>query len=259
MRMILATNPVPCSCQRAPVTGPCRHTHTRSRCMQPTGKYCAVLFDFDGTLADSESAHHRVWNEILGEMGAHIDDEEYKRESSGVPVTQEVERLIQTRGLSISAKALVDRKVERTVASFTRDPIALMDHALEMLEWCREQGLPMALITGSGRQEIAPTLEHYDLTRFFDHIVTRNDVTHSKPHPECYLKGLSLCGIEAAQAVAIEDTCHGVNAAHAAGIDVIAIPNAYSRGQDVSRATVELESLAQARDWIDVRCVKRQP
>lgn len=225
--------------------------------MQSSGKYRAVLFDFDGTLADSESAHHRVWNEVLSELGTHIDDEEYKRESSGVPVTQEVERLIRTRGLDISPQALVDRKVERTVASFTQDPIALMDHALEILEWCRERGLPMALITGSGREEIAPTIEHYDLGRFFDHIVTRNDVTHSKPHPECYLKGLTLCGIEAAQAVAIEDTCHGVNAACAAGIDVIAIPNAYSRGQDVSRATVELENLALARDWIDARCAPR--
>ncbi|WP_438764564.1 HAD family hydrolase [Kushneria sp. TE3] len=225
--------------------------------MQPSGKYRVVLFDFDGTLADSESAHHRVWNEILGEMGAHIDDEEYKRESSGTPVTQEVERLIRTRGLDISPQALVDRKVERTVASFTENPIALMDHALEILEWCRARGLATALVTGSGREEIAPTIEHYDLAGFFDHVVTRNDVTHSKPHPDCYLKALGLCGIEADQAVAIEDTRHGVDAACAAGIDVIVIPNAYSCGQDTSRATARLESLAQARDWIDARRAPR--
>ncbi len=221
--------------------------------MQSSGKYRAVLFDFDGTLADSESVHHRVWNEVLGEMGAHSDDEEYKRESSGMPVTQEVERLIRTRGLDISPEALVTLKVDRTVESFTKNPIALMDHALEILQWCRAQGLPTALVTGSGREEIAPTLEHYDLARFFDHIVTRNDVTHSKPHPECYLSALTLCGVEASRAVALEDTRHGVNAACAAGIDVIAIPNAYSRGQDVSRATVELAHLGQARDWIDAR------
>ncbi|WP_456269328.1 HAD family phosphatase [Kushneria sp. AK178] len=221
--------------------------------MPSSGKYRVVLFDFDGTLADSESAHHRVWNEILAELGSHIDDEEYKRESSGVPVTQEVERLIRTRGLDISPQALVDRKVERTVASFTETPIALMDHALDILEWCRARGMATALVTGSGREEIAPTLEHYGLARFFDHVVTRNDVTHSKPHPECYQRALSLCGSEAGQAVAIEDTCHGVDAACAAGIDVIAIPNAYSRGQDVSRATARLDHLGQARDWIDAR------
>lgn len=225
--------------------------------MPSSTSYRAVLFDFDGTLVDSESAHHGIWNEILAEFEAHIDEVEYRRESSGVPVPQEAERLIRTRGLDIERDALVERKVSRTVDTFTRKPLALMGHATEMLEWCREAGLSMALITGSGRVEIMPTLEHYTLAPLFDHIVTRTDVTHSKPHPESYLTGLELLGIDAGAAVAIEDTCHGVESARAAGIDVIAIPNAYSKDQDFSRATVVLESLVQARDWIDARRAKR--
>ncbi|RKQ96942.1 HAD superfamily hydrolase (TIGR01509 family) [Kushneria sinocarnis] len=212
-----------------------------------------LLFDFDGTLADSERAHHLVWNEILAPYGVEISDAEYKRRYSGNPVPTCVAMVREDHGLTVPDETLIQAKVSLTRQRFSEQPIALMAHATEILGWAREQGLRLALITGSGREELMPTLEHHDLAHWFEAIVTRNEVTHSKPHPESYLSGLEQMQLSAAQAVALEDTHHGVMSAAAAGLEVLAIPNAYSSDHDFSAATRVCESLSEARDWLQAQ------
>ncbi|OHV07650.1 HAD family hydrolase [Kushneria phosphatilytica] len=209
-----------------------------------------LLFDFDGTLGDSERAHHLVWNEILAPYGVEISDAEYKRRYSGNPVPACVAMVREDYGLEVPDETLIQAKVALTRQRFSEQPIALMAHAVETLDWAREQGLRLALITGSGREELMPTLEHHDLAHWFEAIVTRNDVTHSKPHPESYLTGLEQMQLGVDQAMALEDTHHGVQSAVAAGLEVIAIPNAYSSDHDFSAAIRVCDSLEAARDWL---------
>lgn len=210
-----------------------------------------ILFDFDGTLADSENAHRDVWNAILGEFSVELDKPTYKSNYSGIPAPAGAKRMVEEYGLPIASEELVRRKVEGTVKRFSAQPVALMAHAIEALDWAKAQGLRTALVTGSGRDELMPTLRHHDLERYFEFIVTRNDVVHSKPDPECYLTMLKHLGLRADECLVIEDTAPGVQAARRAGIEVIAIPNEYSADHDFAGAVYTAEDLGQAIAWIE--------
>jgi len=80
--------------------------------------------------------------------------------------------------------------------------------------------------------------------------VSADDVVHSKPAPDCYLLALQRMGVAAHQAVAFEDTEHGVAAAIAAGLACVAIPTEMSAGHDFSAATVILPSMQDAVRWV---------
>lgn len=210
----------------------------------------AILFDFDGTLANTEEAHWRVWNTLLGHYNCALSAEEFAAHYTGLPVYATVERLIEQFQLPVGVEELVQQKVDTTIEVFGKEPPQLMPHVLEVLEWATAAGLRMAIVTGSGRGELDAVCNAYGLYRFFEHSVTRNDVTHTKPDPECYLKALSLMKLNAAEAIAVEDTSFGVLSAGAAQLEVIAVPHEQSRGQDFGAAIHEADGLLDAIEWI---------
>lgn len=211
----------------------------------------AILFDFDGTLANSEEAHRGVWNRILAAYGTELGEQEYKRDYAGLPVPAGAHKVRKARGLAVDELELIERKTRLTAEVFASVPVELMPHAREALEWARGRGLRLALVTGTARAELTPTLDHHGLAGFFECVVTRDDVAHSKPDPESYLRALELLGLPASAALAIEDTCHGVQAADAAELEVVAIPNDYSRDHDFGEASFIADGLPAALDWIE--------
>lgn len=211
----------------------------------------AVLFDFDGTLADSEQGHRRVWNAILADYGITLDESLYKAELSGLPVPDTARRVIELFSPDVSVETLITRKTQETAAVFKETPVPLMPFARELLQACKAKGLKLALVTASSQAELKPSLEYHDLLKYFDTLVTRDDVTHSKPNPESYLLGLRRLGVEADQAFAVEDTSHGVDAAHAAQLRVLAVPNEYSQDHDFRHATAVVSGLNDVLAWMD--------
>ncbi|MGJ8514894.1 HAD family hydrolase [Carnimonas bestiolae] len=210
----------------------------------------AILFDFDGTLANTEEAHWRVWNKLLGRYDSALGADDFAANYTGLPVYATVEKLIGQFQLPVGVEELVQQKVNATIDVFGKEPPALMPHVIEALEWAEAAGLRMSIVTGSSRGELDAVCNAYDLYRFFEHSVTRNDVTHSKPDPECYLKALALMELEAYEAVAVEDTSFGVLAADAAQLEVVAVPHEQSRGQDFGAASHEANGLLDAIGWI---------
>lgn len=211
----------------------------------------AVLFDFDGTLVDSEQGHRRVWNTILADYGVTLDEPLYKAELSGLPVPDTAQRVLELFAPDVDKDTLIRRKTQETSTIFKQTPVPLMPFARELLKTCRERGLKLALVTASSQAELAPSLEHHGLLSCFDTLVTRDDVKRSKPDPECYLQGMTRLGVTAEEAFAVEDTSHGVDAAHAAGLRVLAVPNEYSFDHDFSHATCVIDSLEDVLPWLD--------
>lgn len=210
----------------------------------------AVLFDFDGTLIDSEPVHLAIWRDILADYRITLDLDEYRADYAGNPAPATASLLVARHGLDATAEALAGRKSELSRQCFGARPVALRAHALEAISRCRTAGLGVALVTGSPACEVAPTLAHWGLRERFDVMVTRDDVRCTKPDPESYQLALRRLGLTPGDALAVEDTRHGIASAVAAGLGCVAVPTEYSRDQDLTGAVGRFDGLAPAMDWI---------
>jgi beta-phosphoglucomutase len=209
----------------------------------------AALFDYDGTLVDSDSAHLACWNAAVGAYGGGIDLAYYTTRCVG-HLTGPIAAGLKAEfpGMSVTAEELAREKDARFEEWIRTKTIALLPGVKEMLRFLTEKEVRMGIVTGAPREAIRKTLEDHDLLRFFDPIVTRESVERGKPAPDGYLYALREMGVMASEAAAFEDTRGGVLAARAAGMKAFAIPTIFTRENDFSAAD------ALCTDMFDARC-----
>ncbi|WP_339616616.1 HAD family phosphatase [uncultured Gilvimarinus sp.] len=212
-----------------------------------------VIFDHDGTLVDSERKHYQLWVTLLAEHDIDFPEAEYKAHLAGVPTHFNAEYLVAHYPLPMSAKALFAQRERLTQEAFGKHPCPLIPGARELVEWVASKSLKMAIATGAAPLEVQPTLSHYDFGRYFPIVATRDDVINAKPAPDVYLHALKHMGIGADTGIAIEDSPTGLRSALAAGLPCIVVQNEYSRGLDFSGATVVLDSMQEAQEWLAQR------
>jgi len=206
----------------------------------------AIIFDFDGLILDTELPDYTAWNEIYHEYGADIplsvwagviggkmsdngfDPIRYLQEQSGQTVA-DVEAL-QTRRHAREMELIADQSalpgIERLIGE------------------ARQSGLKLAIASSSSRRWVTGHLERLGLLAQFDVIKTSDDVAVTKPAPDLFLAALEALGINADEAVVLEDSPNGIAAAKRAGIRAIAVPNTLTRQLDLSQADARFETLA---------------
>ncbi len=215
----------------------------------------AVLFDFDGTIADSEFAHLSCWNELLAPFKVKLDVAFYGPVCAGVR-TEEIARRIVSHHPAVTAPAsdLAIHKDAMYDTWIAAHDVPAMPGAVELIEHLSGLGLQIGLVTGAADASVRRTLTTHGLLERFATRVTHDDVAHGKPAPDSYLLALERLGIMADQAVALEDTSAGAASAKAAGIRTIAVPNAYTATHDFSMADAVVADLFVARnllsDWM---------
>jgi len=182
----------------------------------PIFRCAAVLFDLDGVLVDSTRSVERQWRAWAREQG--IDGDKVMAVAHGVR-TIEVIRAVAPH---LEAEAEV-RKLESREAD-DRDGVAVMPGAVELVRaipeglWC---------VVTSGTRHLATArlkLTGIPIPRV---LVAAEDVTHGKPHPEPYLKGAELLGVNPDKCLVIEDAPAGIRSAHRGGMKVIALTSSY--------------------------------
>ncbi|KID54666.1 haloacid dehalogenase [Pseudoalteromonas luteoviolacea] len=209
----------------------------------------AILFDFDGTLVDSEALHYASWCKVLAPYDILISEAEFCDEFSGVPTVKTGHILQQRYNLPQSGTELAKLKNLQFVETAASQKPKLMPHAIDVLSLC-SQHYKLALVTGSTRDEALPVLTYYGLLEFFECIVCKDDVTDPKPHPEPYCLAMAKLNISAQDAIAVEDSQTGLTSAVSAGVKTVVISHLHSAGQDFSKATWRCESLAAM--WQDI-------
>lgn len=193
----------------------------------------AILFDFDGVLADTEPVHWRCWNQILEPFSIQLTWETFQRECIGVSDRDLIERLASQRRPPIPFQDLWSKypskkELFRTRITDVPFPAETVNFLWELTNFYR-----LAVVTSSARIEIEPALLHGGIRSCFQELVCGKEVDHLKPAPDPYLKAAALLG--ARNPLVIEDSDAGVASALAAGFEVLRINDV----QGVARAVRE--------------------
>jgi HAD superfamily hydrolase (TIGR01509 family) len=184
----------------------------------------AVTFDLDGVLADSEPWWNQIDTKLLAEHGINYRGE-YHRNVLGVSYRLAVEFYKNAFHISASIEELMRRRGE-IATDFFANRVGLFPSAKATLEQLREMKLRLAVATSSVSASARPFLDRTGIKGFFDVIVTGDEVSQGKPHPDIYLQIAKKIGIAPEACLVIEDALAGVAAAKAANMRVAAIPDA---------------------------------
>jgi beta-phosphoglucomutase len=188
--------------------------------------YDAILFDFDGVLVDSEPVHFQCWTEILSEFGLALSWEAWFSQCVGVSDRQMLQRLSRQVDPPI--------ELEKLYATYPRKRLRfrqLMEERMPFFEGVHElleslRSYRLAVVTSSGRDEVAPILSKAGILPLFQATVCFNDVTKIKPDPEPYLRAAELLG--ARSPLVIEDSDAGEQSGRAAGFDVLRVESSHA-------------------------------
>ena len=178
-----------------------------------------LVFDCDGTIADTMPLHYESWLKALGEYGVEFPEALFY-EMAGIPTARIVEILNERHGHRMRVQETADYKEELYVKLIDR--VRPIEPVVAVIE--RYAGrMPMAVATGGTRAICTKTLAALDLLRHFDAnvIVTADDVRHGKPAPDIFVEAARRIGVPPERCVAFEDADLGVQSATGAGMRVV--------------------------------------
>jgi HAD superfamily hydrolase (TIGR01509 family) len=171
----------------------------------------ALLFDFDGTILDTETCDYEAWRAVFQFYGL---------------------------GLTLAEWDHYQLKESECIATQPLRP-----GVAEYLARAERLGLQVAVVSSEFRSWIVGHLERFRLDRHFTTICSADDTDRLKPLPDLYLLALARLGVQAAETIALEDSPNGIRAAKQAGVYCVAIPNPVTRLLDLGQADLTLSSL----------------
>jgi HAD superfamily hydrolase (TIGR01509 family) len=188
----------------------------------------AVVFDFDGTLVDTEMVQYRAWRSALGRQGARFGMADWRLAVGRAPSTFDPVRLVETRDGRRLDRAAARQEAMAAIETACRRP-RLRPGVGVWLADARALGLPVAIASNSERAWVAAWLESLGLAAAFGAVVTGDDVARPKPAPDIYRLAARRLGVRPTATLAVEDSPVGAQAALAAGMRCVVVPNAFTR------------------------------
>lgn len=213
----------------------------------------AVIFDFDGVIADTEPLHFEGLRRTLDEIQVVLTEEDYYANYLGFDdrgCFLEALRVNQLPASPSLIERLMTKKATAYLASM-KDHVVIFPGVKEFVEEAAAT-YPVAIASGALRVEIELVLEHIGLRKAFRHITSAEDVTRGKPNPEPFLHALAGLNrqqgtvVSPASCLVIEDSLPGIRAAKSAGMNVLAVANTHTL-QDLHEADAVTQSLQETR------------
>ena len=184
----------------------------------------AVVFDLDGVIVDSEQVWDDVREQLVRERGGRWHDGA-QAAMMGMSSPEWSRYLHDELGLTESPEEINAEVVRRMLARY-REDLPLIDGAVDAVRRLAAE-FPLGVASSSNRPLIEAVLERAGIAELFAAVVSSEEVERGKPAPDVYLEAARRLGVAPERCAAIEDSSNGLRAAHAAGMRVIAIPNAH--------------------------------
>ena len=210
----------------------------------------ALIFDVDGTLAETEEVHRAAFNRTFAEtgLGWQWDQPTYKQLLKVTGGRERMQHYAKVSGLPEPDCARLHKiKTAHYNDMLVHSGVALRPGVANLVRAARQAGLKLAIATTTSRPNVASLIEATlgpDAVSWFDAICCGEDVRLKKPDPEVYQLALRLCDVGAGEAIAFEDSANGLKAAKTAGIACVASPGMYTLDEDFSNADVLVGNLA---------------
>ncbi len=204
---------------------------------------CALILDFDGLILDTETPMRTSWLEIFEEHGLIVSEQQWASLLGACADPPEAYDLLEEHlGERVDRIALHDRRMLRELQLLESEVV--LPGVRRLISDAQSAGLGLAVASSSERTWVEGLLKQHDLIEPFDAIVCAEDVAHTKPLPDLFLKVLERLEVRPNEAIVFEDSQHGVKAAKSAGIFCVAVPNKVTRCLAFAEADLVISSLA---------------
>jgi HAD superfamily hydrolase (TIGR01509 family) len=204
----------------------------------------ALIFDLDGLIMETEAAYCRIWQRKFRKAGLDFDLKSFQKlvgahhVAGGYRPDEVLAAHLNNGVTAVELRKAVSIEARREIFHTEALP-----GVMRVLEDAEARGLHLAVGSSSEEYWVHGHLKRLGIFERFGSIVSSSDVKDAKPAPDIFLKVLEDLGVEAENALVLEDSNNGVVAAHRAGIRVVAVPNEVTRGQDFSLAAAIIPSL----------------
>ncbi|HOW60325.1 MAG TPA: HAD family phosphatase [Candidatus Moranbacteria bacterium] len=207
----------------------------------------AILFDLDGVIIDSEPLHFEAHKKVLEKYKIKLSLEDYMR--FGVAKGDNIlyEKMSEKFGMPINKSEISQRKKQAYWEILDKKG-ELMPEILEILQNFSKK-YDLAIVSSGVKASVEHVLDKFNVRKYFEVVITGEDVEKIKPFPDVYSKALEKLERSKEECIAIEDSQTGIEAAKNAGLKCIAIPNEFTKNHDFSQADIILSS---AKELVDI-------
>ncbi|MDQ2940867.1 MAG: HAD family phosphatase [Chloroflexota bacterium] len=210
--------------------------------MPPIGRFGAVVFDMDGLLLDTEVLWQRAEEELFRRHGDRFTQAD-KLTVMGTSFAMTARYFAERLGRAEEQGTELVAELRQLMHGLLQEQVSSRPGAVELVARLLADGVRLALASNSSRFLVDTALATAGLTDAFETIVTSDDVEHAKPAPDIYLLACARLGVEPWDTLALEDSAPGIEAAKAAGLACIAVPQFAET--DVSAADRVIDSLEE--------------
>lgn len=194
------------------------------RRLDDTRSFHAVILDMDGLMLDTEIIGLRAWKRAAADFGWSVSDEQYlqligqRKPDAWAALTSWWRDRPGDRGS-------LDAVAERAAGYARGETVAVKDGLLDLLDWAASERVPVAVGSSSSRETIIARLRQTGLSEAVGVVAGGDEVAHGKPAPDIFLLAARRLDCEPRSCVVIEDSDHGINGAHAAGMTPFLVPD----------------------------------